>query len=120
MNIEQLVRDNKPSASGAERFSNCPGSWNAEQYAREHCEELKISPLAQNGTDIHSALETGDISKLGLTEAQIAQRLKAIDDSARDAWHQEFELNPEETFVGKEERLSIGNDEASAKIDKLY
>lgn len=84
------VRGGKRSASGAERWINCPGSFSFEaQFPKEQAQVW-----THEGTDIATAMETGDTSHLhdkydedvAQSLEEIAASLKAMEDKALFEW----------------------------------
>lgn len=114
------IREGLPSASGIERFVNCPGSHRAER----DMPPLPTADVTAAGTRIHSALEAEDTEGLEEDEAQITERLLAMEKSAladfcRD---QNIEVVPARHA---EERLWIRDRKtlellASAQLDIFY
>lgn len=114
-------REGLPSASGADKWYNCPGSVAAESVFPKS----ESSQIADQGTAIHLALQVGETEGLELDEATIVERLDAIKKAAVEDWHVAFGLNPANTQVGKEERYWIydasgDNKIASAKLDAFF
>lgn len=115
-------REGLPSASGADKWYNCPGSVVAESV----CPKSEGSQIADQGTAIHLALQIGETEGLELDEVTIVERLDAIKKSAVEDWLLTFGLDPAKTQVGKEERYwlySHDNSErkiASAKLDVFF
>lgn len=107
-----------PSASRMERVIACPGSIAAEQGLTPLPEE----DVTTEGTEIHTAMETGDARGLEENAQQIAVRLERMVTEARTRWEA-----ANETVVGldeKEVRVWIRGRQlepvASAKLDRLY
>lgn len=91
-----------PSASSMDRYAHCPGSWSTEAGLPE----LPTADVTQDGTDIHEALETGDDSDLGMTQKEIATKLKSMEADAVAQWMQDFNLDGPVTVI-REERLWV-------------
>lgn len=113
-------RDGRPSASSMERRVFCPGSQRAESEIPEPPE----SDVATAGTEIHEAMETGDTSELGETEAEIAERLKAAEDEIVSKWREDSGITGIPSMF-REERAWVRNwstfePVASAKKDVVY
>ncbi len=62
-------RQGYPSASEIERLQSCPAS-----FLRSKNQPDKSSEVAQSGTRIHSAIETGDTSQLNINEEKQAEK----------------------------------------------
>lgn len=114
------IRAGLPSASGMERFINCAGSWQAEQGMPP----LPPQAVTVAGSAIHASAETGDTEGLEESEAEIAERLLAMDRSAVADFcrNQGIEAVP---LRHAEERLWIRNRNtlaliASAQLDVYY
>jgi hypothetical protein len=84
------IRGGKRSASGAERWINCPGSFLMEKkFPEEQAQEW-----TNQGTDIAEAMETGDTNHLfskydeAVADelATIAEQLQAMELKALDEW----------------------------------
>lgn len=109
----------KPSASGIYKLVSCPGSLAAEK----DLPELPAESFTQEGTDIHAAAETGDTSELEGDSVDIAKRLKALEESTRDAWFNERPGGEVQRFA--EVRLWMRDRKTlellvSAQLDVLY
>lgn len=114
-------RDGKPSASTMDRRENCPGSEPAERGLPP----LKEESYTVEGTDIHAAMESGDLSKLTGDSLQTAEKLTELQKDAVRIWHEERKLDPEKTSIAREERLWVHNRKTldplvSAKLDIRY
>ena len=108
-------RGGLPSASGAEKLYRCPGSWQLEQQAPAE----EPSDEALQGTEIHEALETGEMEALDEEGRTIAERLKAMEEDALKRFF------AGEKYMGeRESRLWITDEKgtalASAKSDAYY
>ncbi len=75
-------RNGLPSASSVYRVVACPGSLNSEIGLPE----LPPQKVTEEGSDIHEAIETGDTSGLSGDAEQIANKLRAMESQALDAW----------------------------------
>ena len=105
------VREGRPSASNLDRLVHCPGSLAAERGMPE----LPTQAVTEEGSAIHAALETGDDTKLEMTEREIKSRLIEIEDTALGEWMSQFDsgLHAE---THHEKRLWIRN---RATLDKV-
>ena len=90
-------RKGLPSASSLERLDNCPGSWLASKDLPE-----ESSDVAESGTRIHKALETGDMTGLSADEEQTAEMCRAQADKVLADWNPDME-----GIAHKEHRLGI-------------
>lgn len=108
-------RGGLPSASGAEKLYRCPGSWQLEQQAPPE----EPSDEALQGTEIHEALETGEMEALDEEGRTIAERLKAMEEDALKRF-----FAGEKYYGERECRLWITDEKgtalASAKSDAYY
>ena len=114
-------RDGKASASSMDRYAYCAGSANACRGLPE----LRKQKVTAEGTRIHDALHTGDDDDLELTEKEIADKLRNIEQSALTQWMEEFDLGGKGTVVFRETRFWIRNRTtlepiASAKPDVVF
>ena len=75
-------RGELPSASSMDRCYHCPGSPAAERGLTA----LTIESVTADGTAIHEAIETGDDEDLGLSQAEIKDRLVGMEKRAIDQW----------------------------------
>lgn len=75
-------RHGLPSASSGERLYHCPGSL---QLSAEAPPETPTAE-AQQGDEIHKAMESDDFSGLDEVGRTIAERLKVLETAALDAW----------------------------------
>jgi hypothetical protein len=115
-------RDDKPSASGFHRVVYCPGSVDAEREAKKTLPEERESDVAGQGTAIHDAISTDDMSELGLTEERIAARLQKMEAAAVEEWLSEIGKTLEKFASIREERFWINHRRlleplTSAKVD---
>jgi hypothetical protein len=121
---ERDDRGNLPSASSMDRCAHCPGSWQAERGIGE----LPTADQSQqDGVDIHEALETGDDEDLGLTQKQIAEKLRSMEAREVDNWRAAFNIEGPITTVvegGENGRFWIRNQTldliSSARPDKVH
>jgi hypothetical protein len=121
MNPPEDIRLGLPSASGAERFVACPGSFAAEKQMPP----LPTQDYTQQGTSIHEAVETGDTSELTESEADIASRLKALEATVVEDWLNTLPEDERQHIVRvAEKRLWIRdanlNLVASAQLDVFH
>ena len=90
-------RKGLPSASSLERLHNCPGSWLASKDMPD-----ESSDVAESGTRIHRALETGDMTGLSADEEQTADMCRTQGDKVLGDW------NPDMDGIAyKEQRLGL-------------
>lgn len=111
-----------PSASGIERMMMCPGS----KHAEEGQPEPEDNEASSEGTIIHTARETGDVSELTDEQIQIVDRLTTVEAQALEAWRN-YNKIPAQTEVKavREERMWFREHGtmrplASAKLDVYY
>lgn len=115
-------RDGLPSASAMERRACCPGSKAAEAAYPQVGE----SAIADQGSRIHRARETGVVTGLSDEEIQIVQGLQEIEDEAVKKWRHDIGAPSDEVIPPvKEERLWVRKRDtlqplASAKIDRYW
>lgn len=115
------------------RIHFCPGSENLIRSIPADQLPKDSSDVAESGTRVHAALQTGDASDLDMTETEIAERLKKLEDETVKQWWSEVvvpncktgpELGGGVTII-REERLWIRDQDtleelASAKPDVVY
>jgi hypothetical protein len=116
-------RGGLPSGSNMDKVLNCPGSPAAERYEGEP--PVEEEDWAAQGTRIHKALETNDLSLLDEEETELARRLERMIEEGFGEWLAAFELQWEQTKVGKEERFWMHDRRtlaalASAQLDRVY
>lgn len=80
--VVQDERGGMSSASGLDRVANCPGS----QAAEKGLEPLPVDDIADEGTRIHESFESGDDSDLDMTQREIAEKLRAMEQRELDNW----------------------------------
>lgn len=120
--IEDDERAGLPSASAMERRANCSGSKAAEAAFPQVSE----SAIADQGSRIHRARETEDVSGLSDEEIQIVQGLQAIEEQAVAKWREDMSIPPDAVIKPvKEERIWVRSiltlkPLASAKIDRYW
>lgn len=118
---QQDERLGLPSASGGERWYNCPGSIAMEAQAPPEAP----SDEALQGDEIHEALESEDFTELDAEGRTIAEQLKAQEEKAVAKWKQDAKETGK-VSVHREERLWLKKSRtqpqpvASAKVDVLY
>lgn len=128
VNLSPIADDERgslPSASGIERLINCPGS----PAAQRDLPPLPEQAVTSQGTDIHTAMETGDATGMEEDEQEIAVRLERLELRAVEDWSNkhEFTLHERDAQMRRhaEERLWIRDRQslelvASAKLDVYY
>lgn len=110
-------RENLPSASGIPRLVHCAGSRQAEVlFPGEEQTEV-----ATSGTAIHAALETGLDENLAVSEKDVAENMRKIEEQAILAWKQSIGADGVPS-IHREQRLWIRDRKtlkliASAKPD---
>lgn len=113
------VRRNKPSASGVERLSLCPGSWNLCQSLPP--ETASESEDAASGTRIHAAL-CGENSErlsdddlttfLACKDLEIQARMRVLGVEASETVTREKRLWLGDSFSGQYDFLAISGNKA--------
>lgn len=113
-------RQGLPSASGYERIEHCPGSWQLEQcFPGEQSD-----PLADRGTRIHAAFETGNSSDLSPDEeADFLQGVKHAEMLVAQ-WQRDFNLDHVEELP-RETRIFLHHPQTmdplcSGRMDRWY
>lgn len=113
-------RQGLPSASTAYRRRRCPGS----RLAEKDIPEPPTSDIAEAGTRIHKAFETGDLTFCDdLEEQRIAQNLLDLAEAAVGDWRIHHELvgyrgtGPEVEEVFREKRLWIHHPQTGEKLE---
>lgn len=113
-------RQGLPSASGYERIEHCPGSWQLEQcFPGEQSD-----PLADRGTRIHRAFETGDTFELSEDElADYNQGVKHADMLVAQ-WQRDYSLDHVEELP-RETRIFLHHPQTlepicSGRMDRWY
>lgn len=103
-----------------DRIAHCAGSPAMERGLPD----LPVEEVAESGTAIHGAMETGDDEGLGMTEKEIAARMRDIELREFTNWAAGYHLAKEPVCV-REERFWIRNRQtldpiASARPDVCY
>lgn len=83
MTTELELARQHPSASGAERLVNCPGSWALEQQQPPEPE----NEFTASGNRMHRAWQTGDDSELVGDEPERMKRTREIEEELIADWH---------------------------------
>lgn len=124
MTPEQDERLNRWSASSADRVWHCQGS---EQLIRSiPAEQLDTTPaeIAESGSRIHATLETGEAGELEMTEVEIAEQLKVLENEAVLKWILDFDMANCIPEVQREQRFWVRDAKlepiTSAKCDVVY
>lgn len=108
--------EGKPSASAVERYIACAGSYQAERDIPP--EELLESAYAASGDRVHAALEKGDVSDLGASEAEVSSMISEKQQEIFEKWKEDYDVTDAKVF--KEERIwltHLGEKVFSAKLD---
>jgi RecB family exonuclease len=108
-----------PSASGAEALMLCAGKWRMERNCGIPTE---TSAVANRGTAIHLAIESGTTEGLGSEESEEARKLALAESDAVTAWLEEIGQDAVEQTL-REERLWMTNGEVkvfSGKPDAIH
>lgn len=84
--LQQDERFGLDSASSAERTHFCPGWLNLRASIPKERLPQSTGVAAKDGTLIHDALETGDISELDMTQADIAEACNKLEYDAMSQW----------------------------------
>lgn len=114
-------RKGLPSASKFEIVACCNGQPQFEASLRDQwlLPDEKPDEMAERGTRIHKAYETGDLSCLAQDEREDLERLCSLSEETQRKWCFEKSL-PEGTLaLHKEQRLWL-DDLASGQYDRLY
>ena len=94
------------SASGYERDIRCPGNRNMQNRAPKD----KGTQVADQGTKIHEALDTGDLSELEEDEEEIARRLHTLEEEEIKKWKAHLKMHMADEERLREERFFIRDD----------
>jgi hypothetical protein len=86
MNPQPDERAGLDSASSAERTHFCPGWQNLRNSIPPEQLPKSSGKAAADGTLIHDALETGDISDLDMTQAEIAEACNRLEMEVLQKW----------------------------------
>lgn len=113
--VTKDVRRGRISASGVERVQLCPGSFNAEKD-----KPRQTNALADAGTRIHAALESGDLDELDDEgERKIAERAAELRDELLQRFAGEPMLDGMELEHQKETRLRGLDGRVSGQFDGM-
>lgn len=131
MSAEQYIdaeRRDLPSASSMHRVWACAGSENLIRSIPPNERVKSDDEVTASGTRVHASL-AGEGNELDMTEGEIAERLKQLEQDAVDKWRYDVllpKMNGDlpEMKVIREERCWIRdealNELASAKPDVIY
>lgn len=117
-------RQDKPSASGFDRIAHCPGSIEAERGLPQ----LPEQQVTADGVAIHEALESGFDEELNMTQAEIADKLRKMEERELVNWLDHYNIMEAHSYspvVLRETRFWIRDTItldpiASAKPDVVY
>lgn len=119
-------REDKWSASSAERVHYCAGSPQLIASLPPEAQKSDSGEAAESGVRIHAALETGDDSELEMSEGEIKERLSKLEQDAVSAWVESI-LDPNRTYSPlsiREQRMWVLDGElnkvTSAKVDVAW
>ena len=106
--MSEDIRKGLPSASKLERVAACPGSHALEQTVT--FESGEDDTMAEQGTRVHAARETGNTLELDAEENELYQSGLRYEKRLLDKWKETFGFRDEEVVQGPNElRLWIHN-----------
>jgi hypothetical protein len=96
-------RQNLPSASSFSADVACPGRQNLIRSIPESERVIELAdPMAERGTRIHHALETGDVSQLSGDEMEDYTKAKEYVEQAKNWWLDPILQNPHFIYQGED------------------